>query len=196
MLLPVILAVAYVLGSIPFAYLIVRRLHGVDLREIGSGNLGAANALRTAGAATGTATMMLDATKGIAAVVLAQRVTSNDGVAAAAGVAAVVGHIFPVWLGFRGGKGVATACGAFSILAPAATMVVAGMFAITVWLTGYVSLGSLVGSLAIAPITYAMGGAPAVVFAAAISATIIIARHRPNLLRLLTGTERRVGEKA
>lgn len=196
MLTPILLIVAYTLGSIPFAYLLARRLRGVDLRTIGSGNVGAANVLRTTGVAGAVAALMLDGSKGALAVAIARRFAAGEeAIPAAAGVAAILGHTFSVWLGFRGGKGVATACGAFGVLMPVATIVAAGFFTATVWLTRYVSLGSLIASLVLAPLAYATNAAPAVVLAAALSAAVIIERHRSNLSRLLAGTERRMGQK-
>jgi acyl phosphate:glycerol-3-phosphate acyltransferase len=196
MLTSLLLLAGYALGSIPFAYIVARRLRGIDLRRTGSGNVGAANVLRTTGIAAGVAAVLLDGTKGALAVALARRLATGDVVPAAAGVAAVVGHAFSMWLGFRGGKGVATACGAFSVLAPAAAIPAAIFFAVTVWLTRYVSLGSLIASVSLAPMAYAIDYSPAVVVAAALSAALIIERHRSNLSRLLAGTERRVGQKA
>jgi acyl phosphate:glycerol-3-phosphate acyltransferase len=195
MLLLILLA-GYTLGSIPFAYLFARVLRGIDLREVGSGNVGAANLMRTTGIASGVAAVVLDGSKGALAVALAGRMAGGDTVPAAAGVAAILGHTFSMWLGFRGGKGVATACGAFSLLAPVATMIAAAFFALTVWLTRYVSLGSLVASVCLALMAYAINYSPAVVMAAALSAILIIERHRSNLARLLSGTERRVGQRA
>jgi glycerol-3-phosphate acyltransferase PlsY len=127
--------------------------------------------------------------------VLARRVLASDGAAASAGVAAILGHAFSVWLRFRGGKGVATACGAFAVLAPMATLLAASFFAVTVWLTRYVSLGSLIASVSLAPMAYALDATPAIVVAAALAAGIIVERHRSNLSRLLSGTERRIGQR-
>jgi acyl phosphate:glycerol-3-phosphate acyltransferase len=195
MFAPLALAAAYLLGSIPFAYLLARRLGGVDLRATGSGNVGAANVLRTTGAAGAIAAMALDGSKGAAAVAVARMFVPGDAVPAAAGVAAILGHTFSVWLRFRGGKGVATACGVFAMLAPQATVIAAVFFTATVWLTRYVSLGSLIASVSLAPIAYAFNAPPPVVVAAALAAGIIVERHRANLTRLLSGTERRIGQK-
>jgi len=114
---------------------------------------------------------------------------------AAAGLAAILGHIYPVWLRFRGGKGVATACGVFSILTPLAVPPALAIFAAVVWLTKYISLGSLLASVALPPIAYALGSPPAAVLAASIAAAMIVFRHRSNVARLWTGTERRAGAR-
>ncbi len=187
---------AYLIGSIPFALLLARR-SGTDLRRIGSGNLGAANVLRASGVRLGVAVALLDVGKGAASVIVAQRF-GGDGAAAAAlaGFAAVIGHIYPVWLRFRGGKGVATACGVFSVLSPAAIPPVIGLFIVTVWVTRYVSLGSVAAAMALPPVVYTLRS-PAPAFAAACAvASIILFRHRTNLARVRTGTERRIGARA
>lgn len=184
----------YLAGSVPFAYVLARRV-GVDVRTAGSGNVGAANVLRTTGRWRGVSVMALDVAKGALAVLLAQA-TVGASLAALAGGAAVVGHIYPVWLRFIGGKGVAVAAGVFAVLTPAATGVAAAVFLVTVWMTRYISLGSTAATLALPP-TAALLGAPApVVFAAAGTAALILFRHRANLRRLVAGTERRMGVRA
>ncbi|HMD34686.1 MAG TPA: glycerol-3-phosphate 1-O-acyltransferase PlsY [Vicinamibacterales bacterium] len=189
--------IAYLLGSIPFAFLWSRRWSAVDLRSVGSGNLGAANVMRTSGVASGIAVALLDAAKGAIGVALAARLAPGDaGAAAAAGIAAILGHVCPVWLRFRGGKGVATACGVFSVLTPAAIPAALAIFVGVVWLTKYVSLGSLLASLALPPIAYATGAPGSSVAAAFGAAAIIVFRHRSNLGRLRAGTERRIGVRA
>jgi glycerol-3-phosphate acyltransferase PlsY len=188
---------AYLLGSIPFAFLWSRRWSAVDLRSVGSGNLGAANVMRASGVPSGIAVALLDAGKGALAVALASRLSGNDAAApAAAGLAAIVGHIYPIWMRFRGGKGVATACGVFSVLTPAAIPAALAIFIGVVWLTRYISLGSVVASLALPPIAYATGAPAPAVVAAFGAAAIIVFRHRSNLGRLRTGTERRIGVRA
>src|SRR5262245_12453945 len=159
--------IAYLLGSIPFAFLWSRRWSAVDLRHVGSGNIGATNVMRTSGVVSGIAVALLDAAKGAIGVALASRLAPGDErAAAAAGIAAILGHVCPIWLRFRGGKGVATACGVFSVLTPAAVPAALAIFVGVVWLTKYVSLGSILGSLALPPIAYATGApAPAVVAA-------------------------------
>jgi glycerol-3-phosphate acyltransferase PlsY len=186
------IVVAYMIGSIPFALLLARRL-GADLRRTGSGNLGAANVVRASGWTAGLSVAALDVAKGAVSVLLAARISENASAPALAGVAAVVGHVYPVWLRFRGGKGVATACGVFSVLTPAAVPPALAVFVGTVWLTKYVSAGSVLATMALPPIAYAVGSpAPAVLAACAVAALIVF-RHRSNLVRLRTGTERRLG---
>jgi glycerol-3-phosphate acyltransferase PlsY len=188
-MLPVLLG--YFAGSVPFAFLLARRA-GVDVRVAGSGNVGAANVLRTAGPWRGILVMALDVGKGAAAVLVANA-TSGVAVAALTGAAAIVGHIYPVWLRFHGGKGVAVAAGVFTVLAPAATAIAAALFLVTVWLTRYVSLGSVAATLALPPAAWLAGAPRAVVFVAAGTGALIVFRHRANLRRLLSGTERRMG---
>ena len=138
-MIPVVI-VAYLIGSVPFALLLARRWGAADLRRIGSGNLGAANVLRASGVKAGLLVALLDITKGAVSVMLAERFGGNAAAPAAAGLAAIVGHIYPVWLRFRGGKGVATACGVFWVLAPFAILPALGIFGVTVWITKYISL--------------------------------------------------------
>jgi glycerol-3-phosphate acyltransferase PlsY len=189
------IVIGYLLGSIPFAFLLSRRLEGIDIRRAGSGNVGAANVLRTSGLGAAIAVMMLDVAKGAGSVLVAQRWMTGDAAPAAAGVAAVVGHIYPVWLRFRGGKGVATACGVFSVLTPWSMLPAVVLFVTTVWATGFISLGSLVATLALGPIAYGLDAPRAAVVAALGAAAVIVFRHRSNLARLWAGTERRIGER-
>ena len=183
----------YLIGSIPFALVLARRWGTADLRTIGSGNLGAANVMRVSGVAPGVLVAVLDLAKGAASVALAQRVRPDGATAALAGFAAIMGHIYPVWLRFKGGKGVATACGVFSVLTPAVVPPVLTIFLATVALTKYISLGSLLATIALPPIAYAIGSPPPSVFTAIAASVVIVIRHRSNLVRLRTGTERRIG---
>jgi glycerol-3-phosphate acyltransferase PlsY len=188
--------VAYGIGSTPFAWLLARRWGARDLRDIGSGNVGAANVFRASGATPGVLVAILDVAKGAASVVVAERIGGGGAATAAAGLAAIVGHIYPFWLNFRGGKGVATACGVFAILTPAAVAPILAVFIATVWTTRYVSLGSVLASLALPPIAYATNSPDAVVVAACAACALILFRHRSNVVRLRTGTERRLGARA
>lgn len=189
-----LVTIGYLMGSIPFAWLFVRRTGGIDIRLTGSGNVGAANAYRTTGAAVAMAVVTLDVAKGACAVLLASRAGLGVGAQAAAGVAAVVGHVCPVWLGFRGGRGVATACGVFAVLAPAATMLAGCAFVAAVWWTRYVSIGSVGAAILLPPLAYLLAAPFVVVVAASASAAVIIGCHRENLGRLRAGTERRLGQ--
>ena len=185
----------YLIGSIPFALILARRW-GADLRQAGSGNLGAANVMRVSGVTAGVLVAALDMAKGAASVWLAARVSGGADLPAAAGLAAIIGHIYPIWLRFRGGKGVATACGVFSMLTPPAVPPALAIFAAVVWLTKYISLGSVLASIALPPMAYALGSAAPAVLAAAAASAIIVFRHRSNVLRLWMGTERRIGARA
>jgi acyl phosphate:glycerol-3-phosphate acyltransferase len=194
MLLPALFG--YLLGSVPFAYLLTRRHSGLDLRRAGSGNVGAANVLRTAGVRMGLGAMALDVAKGAATVLLAQGLGAGPGASAAAGLAAITGHVYPIWLGFRGGKGVATTCGVFAILAPLATAIAGAVFVAAVWWSRYISVGSVTGSVMLAPLAYVTHAPQDVVIAAAVAAAIIVERHRGNVSRLVAGVERRIGQRA
>lgn len=181
----------YLAGSVPFAFLLARRA-GVDVRLAGSGNVGAANVLRTTGIGRGVLVMLLDMAKGAAAIALAH-LSSAGGVAiAAAGGAAIVGHIYPVWLEFRGGKGVAVAAGVFAVLAPLGTAAAGTVFLAVVVATRYVSLGSVAASVALPPAAWLTGASGPVVITAAAAAGLIIFRHRGNMWRVRAGTERRL----
>jgi len=188
------ITLGYVLGSIPFAFLVSRR-RGIDLRHVGSGNVGAANVLRSTGVPAAILAMCLDALKGSVAVLLAQRLSAGHGAMVAAGVASVIGHIHPVWLGFRGGKGVATAAGVFGVLAPLALAVATGVFVVAVWITRYISVGSLAAAATLAVTTFLTDVPVAVGVGAALTAAVIAHQHRGNLSRLFAGTERRVGQR-
>jgi glycerol-3-phosphate acyltransferase PlsY len=185
--------IAYLIGSIPFALLFARWWGIVDLHRVGSGNIGAANVLRASGKTPGVLVAMLDIAKGAASVAAARSLHAGDGVIAVAGFAAIVGHIYPVWLRFRGGKGVATSCGVFSVLAPLPMAAAAMSFLVTVWFTRYVSLGSVVGSLALPTLAVAFDSPLPVVWAATAAAALVVFRHRSNLARVKGGTERRIG---
>ena len=189
-----VVVAAYLIGTIPFALLLARRW-GADPREVGSGNLGAANVMRASGVTAGVLVAALDMAKGAASVWLARSVSGVAEVAAVAGVAAIVGHVYPVWLRFRGGKGVATACGVFSVLTPLAVPPALVIFAAVVWLTQYISLGSVLASAALPPIAYVSGSPAASVLAAAAASALIAFRHRANVKRVWTGTERRLGAR-
>ncbi len=188
---------AYLLGSIPFGYLIVRWERGIDVRSTGSGGTGATNVMRNLGVAGFIATFVLDVGKGMIAVLLASRLSSgNPRWIAASSVAAILGHCFPVWLKFRGGKGVATGVGVFLALAPLQVALVLIIFAIVVAIWRYISLGSIVATAAFPLLVYFMEHAPLpIVLGAAGSAAIIIAMHHANIRRLVSGTESKVERK-
>ena len=217
-----VIVIAYFIGSIPFGYLIVRAREGADIRETGSGGTGATNVSRRAGKVAGLVTLLLDALKGASAVLITRMflglssfslgvrtsgnifqaleidvsVQSANWWLAAAAIAVILGHIFPVWLGFRGGKGVATGVGVFLVLAPIAVGFAAVVFLLIVWLTRYVSLGSVVAATTIPlfvllqhefirPVRDLLP----LLSAASAGALLIVFAHRQNIRRLLQGTE-------
>jgi len=197
-----IIGAAYLLGSIPFGYLIVRATQGADVRETGSGGTGATNVSRRAGKLAGVLTLLLDALKGAAAIAIARILVgfspfsaSADWWIAAAAIAALLGHIFPIWLGFRGGKGVATGVGVFLMLAPVAVAFAAILFIVIVLLTRYVSLGSILAAIAIPVVILiknsvaSRGDVRPVLFAAVAGAALIVFAHWENLGRLMRGNE-------
>ena len=188
---------AYLIGAIPIGWLVARAFGVGDIRRHGSGTIGATNVLRTLGWLPAVVTLLGDVLKGYAAVVLAARLTGGAPTAvAAAAVAAVAGNCWSVFLGFRGGKGVATGLGALLTLVPWATLAALPVFIVIVASFRYVSLGSLLGALCV-PLGAAVLGYPlAYVLAALAVALIIVGRHHANIGRLLAGTESRLGQKS
>jgi glycerol-3-phosphate acyltransferase PlsY len=187
----VVVIVAYLIGSIPFGYLIVRGKIGADIRQTGSGGTGATNVSRRAGKVAGVLTLVLDALKGSAAVLIAE-LTHSDWIIAAAAIAVLVGHIFPVWLGFRGGKGVATGAGVFLVLAPVELLCAGVLFLAVVFFTRYVSLGSIVAAATIPLFVWLQNDSRPLLIAAILGALLIVFAHRGNIGRLAHGTEARI----
>jgi glycerol-3-phosphate acyltransferase PlsY len=188
------LLLAYLLGSIPFSYL-VARAKGIDVRTVGSGNVGATNVMRSAGRAAGLAAFVLDFLKGSAATWLAMRLAGPT-VAAAAALFAIVGHMYPVWLRFRGGKGVATGAGAFLPLLPVPAISGLVTFGVVAALTRFASVGSIAGAAALPVVAFLMHAPLASTAAAAGAAVLIVWKHRGNLRRIAAGTENRMGSRA
>jgi glycerol-3-phosphate acyltransferase PlsY len=184
-------AIAYLVGSIPFGLLLAKAGGAGDVRRIGSGNIGATNVLRTGRKGLALATLALDMLKGALPVWLAYRYFGPD-MAVAAGLGAVVGHCFPLWLGFRGGKGVATAAGVMAALTPLVTLIVVTLFVVLVLLTRYVSLASILAAVAAAPMAFWLGHIQAGELYLAL-ALLIVLNHAGNIRRLLAGTESRLG---
>jgi acyl phosphate:glycerol-3-phosphate acyltransferase len=192
-----LVVLGYFLGSIPFGYLLVRATGGGDIRQVGSGNIGATNVARTSGWSVGAATLFLDAAKGFLAVWLSGHFTGGDvRIMIFAGLAAILGHDFPVWLQFKGGKGVATALGVFLAICWAATAAAVLFFILVALFYRYVSLASISAAAALPLLVYllyAPGHAPptAVSVSTLLAAIVVIAKHRGNIERLLAGTEPR-----
>jgi glycerol-3-phosphate acyltransferase PlsY len=192
-----LLTASYLIGSIPFSYLVARWFGVGDVRRVGSGNVGATNVMRSAGKTAGALAFLLDAAKGGAATYLVKRMVPGDVlIPSLAAIAAVLGHVFPVWLRFRGGKGVATGAGAFLPLAPLAAGLAMVVFAVTLAVSRYVSVSSIVATTSLPLLAALFGAPPAVWLSAALCVGVIVAKHRPNLARLARGEERRVGRKA
>jgi glycerol-3-phosphate acyltransferase PlsY len=209
----VVAIVAYLLGSIPFGYLLVRIFRGEDIRQTGSGNIGATNVARSGAKGLGIATLVLDALKGAAAVGLAAFLAGSKynlcgdfvehpcvpalRLMSMAALFAVLGHVFPVWLRFKGGKGVATALGVFCVLFPKAILIALAIFIVVVAITRYVSLGSILGAIAFPVVAYFVQPADWLSLALASSVSlIVILKHHQNISRLLAGTESRFGNKS
>jgi glycerol-3-phosphate acyltransferase PlsY len=206
----IVAVMAYLLGSIPFGYLLVRIFRGEDIRLSGSGNIGATNVARSGAKGLGIATLALDALKGALAVWLAALLAGSKynlcgdftqhpcapalRLMSVAALFAVLGHVFPVWLRFKGGKGVATALGVFCVLFPAAILVALAIFILIVAITRYVSLGSILGAIAFPAAAYFLQSTDAMSLVLASSVSlIVILKHHQNISRLLSGTESRFG---
>jgi glycerol-3-phosphate acyltransferase PlsY len=194
------LPIAYLLGSIPFGYLLVRCFRHEDIRATGSGNIGATNVARSGAKGLGILTLLLDLGKAFLAVRIAQHFAPGvahgvPDLAVAAAVAAVVGHVFPIWLGFRGGKGVASALGVFLALNWPSALSILGVFLVVVLLTRYVSLASILGaaSFPIFGFAFVRHPSPMVIFGFLFIPLMVIVKHHANIRRLLAGTESRFG---
>jgi len=212
----IVAVVAFLLGSIPFGYLLVRIFRGQDVRKTGSGNIGATNVARTGSKGLAVATLLLDAVKGYAAVAFAEWIPDHVAIdilknahataiivdphstyllAALAALFVILGHMFTPWLGFKGGKGVAAAVGAFAAIAPRAVLISLALFVVVVAITRYVSLGSILGAAVFPIAAYWLNPAmrdPKIMSLVAASALLIIVRHHANIQRLLAGSENRL----
>ncbi len=207
MLLKILLVIlAYLLGSIPFGYLLVKYVFtgGEDVRKVGSGSTGATNVMRRAGLKAGLLTYVFDVLKGLAAVLVTKALIGDDYLwIGAAAVAAIAGHIFPIFLNFRGGKGVATGVGVYLALAPYSVLSTLVLWGVVVYFTRYVSLGSIIGTAAVPFWTLFYYGwlqpSPhlnALLVVAVAGCALIVARHSENIKRLSQGTESKIGQKA
>lgn len=185
------MVIAYLLGAIPFGYLLVKFTHGEDVRDSGSGNIGASNVLRTAGRPAGIATLVLDIAKGFLAVWLAAKLTDDSPWwTSLAALAVMAGHAFPIFLKFKGGKAVASFIGAFLYLTPLPLAVVLLVFIITVAATRFISVGSILAAAAFPFGVWMILHPPApVLLASFLAGAFIVYRHRPNWQRLRAGTE-------
>ena len=201
--LPAVLLASYLLGSIPFGYL-AGRLAGIDVRKVGSGNIGATNVVRVLGKKYGYPVFALDVLKGFAAVMISMLVAPGQppawnspeifGILAA--MSSVLGHLYPPWLKFKGGKGVATSAGALLALTPVATLIGIAIWMIVFWVTRYVSLASITAAVVLPIVilvtrSHDQNNAKPLVFASVCVAAVVIWRHRSNLSRLMRGTEPR-----
>ncbi|MGD0230813.1 MAG: glycerol-3-phosphate 1-O-acyltransferase PlsY [Syntrophorhabdales bacterium] len=182
---------SYLLGSVPFGILL-SRLKGLDPRNIGSGNIGATNVMRTAGKTLAIVTLLCDILKGFMPTWLAIHYGQPEGVVAAVSFAAFAGHLFPLYLTFKGGKGVATALGVFLAMSPLAVLIAFIVFSGVLFMTRYVSLGSLAGSALMPLILLWLDAPPGYVIISAIMAVFIFLRHKDNMKRLCQGTEHRI----
>lgn len=184
--------IAYLIGSVPFGVILTRLVRAGDLRAIGSGNIGATNVLRTGRKSLAILTLILDIAKGALPVWLAGHLGPD--MAVVAGLGAVLGHCFPVWLKFRGGKGVATALGVVLVLTPLVALIAVVLFVAITALTRYVSLGSMLGVAAACALAYALGHAQAAGLYLVLG-LLIIAKHAGNIHRLCAGTEGKLGAR-
>ena len=202
----ILVLTGYLLGSVPFGVVLGRVVRRIDVREYGSGNAGMTNVLRTVGRPAAALVLLLDMGKGVASVVLARALSDTAGVESAAALAALAGHNWPVFLGFRGGRGTATGWGALLVLSPISGLVATVVGTSLVATTRYMSLGSIAAatlgtgtlvvlSLSGLPPGYAWADAPlGYVWFGAIGGLLVVARHRRNIERLLKGEERKVGQ--
>ena len=191
-----LLAIGYLLGSMPNGYLAGRWLKGIDLRQCGSGSTGATNVLRNVGKAPALVVFLLDVGKGALAVLLAKSFGLNDWVQVLAGLAALAGHIWPVWLGWKGGKAVATGLGMFLGLAWPVGLACFGLFMAVISLSRIVSLSSVVAAIGLPVLMVLAGASGASISVSVVASVMVLWRHRSNIERLIAGTEPRIGAKA
>ena len=191
-----LLAIGYLLGAIPSGYLAGRWLKGIDLRDCGSGSTGATNVLRNVGKGPALAVFLIDVGKGALAVLLAKSVGLSDWLQVLAGLAALAGHIWPVWLGWKGGKAVATGLGMFLGLACPVGLASFGLFMAVISIFRIVSLSSVVAAIGLPLLMLASGGSSAYVVVSLVASLMVLWRHRSNIERLLAGTEPKIGQKS
>ena len=190
------LILGYLLGSIPSGWLAGRWLKGIDLRELGSGSTGATNVLRQVGKGPALVVFLIDVGKGAAAVLLARAFGQSDWIQVLAGLTALAGHIWPVWLNFKGGKAVATGFGMFLGLAWPVGLASFGVFLLTLWLFRIVSLSSVLAAVSLPLLMIRFSGIGSYILIALVAMGLVLWRHRSNIERLIAGTEPRIGQKA
>ncbi|MDA7432914.1 glycerol-3-phosphate 1-O-acyltransferase PlsY [Synechococcus sp. AH-601-N23] len=191
-----ILAIGYLLGSMPNGYLAGRWLKGIDLRQCGSGSTGATNVLRNVGKGPALVVFLLDVGKGALAVLLAKSFGLNDWVQVLAGLAALAGHIWPVWLGWKGGKAVATGLGMFLGLAWPVGLACFGLFMAVISISRIVSLSSVVAAIGLPVLMVLAGAGGASISVSVVASVLVLWRHRSNIERLIAGTEPKIGQKS
>ena len=189
------LLLGYLLGSIPSGWLAGRWLKGIDLRELGSGSTGATNVLRQVGKGPALVVFLIDVGKGAAAVLIARALGLGDWIQVLAGLTALAGHIWPVWLGFKGGKAVATGLGLFLGLAWPVGLASFGVFLLTLWLFRIVSLSSVLAALSLPLLMIRFSGIGSYILIALVAMGLVLWRHRSNLSRILEGSEPKIGQK-
>ena len=189
------LILGYLLGSIPSGWLAGRWLKGIDLRELGSGSTGATNVLRQVGKGPALVVFLIDVGKGAAAVLLARAFGQSDWIQVLAGLTALAGHIWPVWLNFKGGKAVATGFGMFLGLAWPVGLASFGVFLLTLWLFRIVSLSSVLAAVSLPLLMIRFSGIGSYILVALVAMGLVLWRHRSNLSRILEGSEPKVGQK-
>ncbi len=189
------LVAAYLLGSLPFGYILTKMLHKTDIRNYGSGNIGATNVLRVYGWRSALPVFILDLAKGLVAVILARAVSDVPAIFLAAGFLAMFGHSFPVYLKFRGGKAMATSIGVLLALSGWVTLIVVAFFLIIVYFSRYVSLGSIISMLLLPLVFWVLGFGLSYILFGLAAALLVIIRHHENIGRLLKGTESKLGRK-
>ncbi len=191
-----VLIISYLLGAVPFGYILAKAIKKVDIRRYGSGNIGATNVLRLMGWRVALPVFILDAAKGAGAVLIARAFGGQEPLQLAAALAALIGHSFPIYLGFRGGKGAATGLGVLVPLGGWVTPILLLIAGSVIAVTRYVSLGSILGALSLPLLFYLFGFGPYYIYFGAAMALLVILRHHANIARLLKGTESKLGQKA
>ena len=189
------LILGYLLGSLPSGWLAGRWLKNIDIRELGSGSTGATNVLREVGKGPALVVFLIDVGKGAAAVLIARALGLSDWIQVLAGLTALAGHIWPVWLGFKGGKAVATGLGLFLGLAWPVGLASFGVFLLTLWLFRIVSLSSVLAALSLPLLMIRFSGIGSYILIALVAMGLVLWRHRSNLSRILEGSEPKIGQK-